>query len=68
MRVPSSSNFKYVMFATAYDVNISLCVHAHLQKEVDHEIEENRAEQERLQGSNLVYGEKVQVHNKERQF
>lgn len=31
------------------------------QKEVDHELEENNAELERLQGSNLVYGEKIQV-------
>ena len=32
-----------------------------LQRDVAHEIEENQAEQERLQGSSLVYGEKVQV-------
>ena len=32
-----------------------------LQKEVAHELDENKAEQDRLQGSNLVYGERIQV-------
>ena len=32
-----------------------------MQVEVGHEIEENEAEQERLQGFKLVYGEKIQV-------
>ena len=32
-----------------------------LQVEVAHEKEENEAEQERLQGFKLVYGEKIQV-------
>lgn len=35
--------------------------HTLSQKEVAHEQEENKAEQERLQGFNLVYGEKIQV-------
>ena len=32
-----------------------------LLERVKHEGEENRAEQERLQGSTLLYGEKIQV-------
>ena len=32
-----------------------------LQKQVAHELDENKAEQDRLQGSNLVYGERIQV-------
>ena len=32
-----------------------------LQKELDSELKDNDAEQERLQGSSLVYGETIQV-------
>ena len=35
--------------------------HVLLQKELDAELKENDMEQERLRGSNIVYGEKVQV-------
>ena len=41
---------------------VCVCVCVCLQRELKLEGRDNELEQERLRGSNIVYGEKVQVH------